>query len=280
MLKIASPEEIAQIRSTYKPSQKIGFVPTMGYLHEGHLSLVRKARAENDIVIVSIFVNPTQFGPNEDLSKYPQDLDRDMKLLEELGAAIVFTPNNESMYPKGYETYVEPTGFLADEVEGASRPGHFRGMATIVLKLFNIVKPTNAYFGQKDAQQAAIVAQMIKDFNLSINLNVLPTVREEDGLAMSSRNVYLNPKERKAASIIYKALQKGKDIFDKNLDKNVDIVLESIKQTIETEPLVKLEYIEIRALETFAKLETNTSPAIMLIAAKVGKARLIDNIQL
>lgn len=256
---------------------KVGFVPTMGYLHEGHLSLVRKARKENDVVIVSIFVNPTQFGPNEDLSRYPQDIERDIVLLKEVGVDIIFTPNAESMYPERFQTYVDPLGLLVTEVEGAIRPGHFRGMATIVLKFFNIIKPTNVYFGQKDAQQALIVEKMITDLNLPITFNVEPTVREKDGLAMSSRNVYLTPDERKAAAVLYKALQKGKEIFDKNLDKNVDIVRDAISEILVSEPILSLEYIEIRNSQTFEKHNKLAAPSLMLIAVKIGKTRLIDN---
>ena len=256
---------------------KVGFVPTMGYLHEGHLSLVRKARKENDVVIVSIFVNPTQFGPNEDLSRYPQDIERDIVLLKEVGVDIIFTPNAESMYPERFQTYVDPLGLLVTEVEGAIRPGHFRGMATIVLKFFNIIKPTNVYFGQKDAQQALIVEKMITDLNLPITFNVEPTVREKDGLAMSSRNVYLTPDERKAAAVLYKALEKGKEIFDKNLDKNVDIVRDAISEILVSEPILSLEYIEIRNSQTFEKHNKLAAPSLMLIAVKIGKTRLIDN---
>lgn len=256
---------------------KVGFVPTMGYLHEGHLSLVRKARKENDVVIVSIFVNPTQFGPNEDLSRYPQDIERDIAILKEVGVDIVFTPNAESMYPEGFQTYVDPLGLLVTEVEGAIRPGHFRGMATIVLKLFNIIKPTNVYFGQKDAQQALIVEKMINDLNLPITFNVEPTVREKDGLAMSSRNVYLTPDERKAAAVLYKALHNGKEIFDKNLDKKVDIVKDEIWKILASEPILSLEYIEIRNPQTFEKQKKLTAPSLILIAVKIGKTRLIDN---
>jgi pantoate--beta-alanine ligase len=238
---------------------------------------VREARYDNDIVIVSIFINPTQFGPNEDLSRYPHDLKRDVGLVKELGVDIVFAPTAKEMYPEGFQTFVEPTGPLTEEVEGAIRPGHFRGMATIVLKLFNIVKPTNTYFGQKDAQQALIVAKMIQDLNLQINIHVLPTVREHDGLAMSSRNVNLAPAERKAAPILYQALTKAKAHFTTNPGQNSDILKNIITETIKKEPLMKLAYIEIRHPGSFEELKTLQTPALILIAAKIGTTRLIDN---
>lgn len=261
----------------FKPAQKVGFVPTMGYLHEGHLSLVKKARKENDIVIVSIFVNPTQFGPKEDLSHYPRDLKGDLAALEKLGVDLVFTPTNDDIYPQGFSTYVEPTGIFVTEVEGTSRPGHFRGVATVVLKLFEMIQPTNAYFGQKDAQQILVVSNMKRDLNLPVKLKVLPTVREKDGFAMSSRNAYLNPAERKAATILYKALTKAKESFSSNQGKHSDILKNVIMNEVKREKLVKLEYIEIRHPESFEQVTTLQPPAMLLIAAKVGSTRLIDN---
>jgi pantoate--beta-alanine ligase len=274
---ISSINEMTKKRSAFKPAQTIGLVPTMGYLHKGHLSLVQKAREENDIVIVSIFVNPTQFGPKEDLSRYPRDLEKDIAKLKKLAVDIVFTPTAEEIYPEGFNTYVDPRGLLATEAEGKMRPGHFRGMATVVLLLFELVKPTKAYFGQKDAQQALIVSQMIRDFNLDINLQVLPIVREKDGLAMSSRNAYLNTAERKAAPSLYNALILAKESLSLNATQHSQILKNLITTTFAKEPLVELEYIEIRHQNNFVELETVTAPAILLIAAKVGKTRLIDN---
>lgn len=274
---VSTIDEFNKLRKAIGEDIKTGFVPTMGFLHEGHLSLIRKAREENDKVFVSIFVNPTQFGPNEDLSSYPRDLNKDLELLEKAGADVVFTPDKNEMYPEGFQTYVIPSGLLVQEVEGAVRPGHFKGVATIVVKLFNLVQPNNVYFGQKDAQQALVVNQLIKDLNLPLQLHIMPIIREKDGLAMSSRNVYLSKAERTAAAVLYKSLQNGKDTFDNNLDKNIDIVVDSIRDTLVTEPLVKPEYIEIRHVETFVPLTTVKAPALILVAAKVGKARLIDN---
>lgn len=272
-------QELVQKRAQFT-SQSIGLVPTMGYLHEGHLSLVRKARADNDIVIVSIFVNPAQFGPKEDLDNYPSDIPNDLKKLKKLGVDVVFIPTANEMYPPGFSTFVNPKGHVATEAEGAKRPGHFEGMATIVLKLFQLVQPTNAYFGQKDVQQAIIVANLIKDLHLAVNLNVMPTIREKDGLAMSSRNKYLTLKTRKSATILYKALQKGKEVFEENLNKESTIVYLSMVQSFSMEHDVKPDYIEIRHPITFAVLSKLTAPALLLVAAKVGKARLIDNFYL
>lgn len=274
---ISKIKEFNKIRSKYPPSARIGFVPTMGFLHEGHLSLIKKAREENDILIVSIFVNPTQFGPKEDLSKYPRDLERDLKMLEKLSVDIVFTPTAQEMYPPDFTTFIEPTGPLVKEAEGASRPGHFRGVATIVLKLFNIIKPLHAYFGQKDAQQVAVIKHMIKDLNIPININIMPIIRESDGLAMSSRNSYLNPRERTAAPILYKALLAGKKALDSKPDTTPSSLIKAISNTLKTEPLVQQDYIQIRDPESFAELKKIQPPALFLIAAKVGPARLIDN---
>jgi pantoate--beta-alanine ligase len=201
---ISTSAELIAERPAWAGPQDVGFVPTMGYLHAGHLSLVRQARADTGVVVVSIFVNPTQFGPHEDLSRYPRDLERDLALLESVGTDIVFAPQADDLYPSGFATYVQPVGPLAEVLEAASRPGHFRGVATIVLKLFELVRPHQAYFGQKDAQQAAVIQRMVTDLNLPVRLRVLPIVREPDGLAMSSRNVYLGPEDRAAATVLYR----------------------------------------------------------------------------
>ena len=208
------PTVAEMLAQRWPPGASIGLVPTMGYLHEGHLSLARAARQECEQVVVSIFVNPTQFGPREDLSRYPRDLPRDLKLLEQAGADVIFTPTADDIYPPGFACYVDPTGPLVERLEGASRPGHFRGVATVVAKLFQIVRPERAYFGQKDAQQVAVIRRMVADLYLPVDLRMLPTVREPDGLAMSSRNAYLSPDERQAATILYRALTEARRLVD------------------------------------------------------------------
>lgn len=255
----------------------VGFVPTMGFLHEGHLPLVRQARVENKVLVVSIFVNPTQFGPNEDLWTYPRDLSRDLQLLDESGVDIVFTPTPEEIYPPGFVTYVEPAGPLARQAEGASRPGHFRGMATVVLKLFQIVRPHQAYFGQKDAQQVAVISRMVADFNLPVKLRILPTIREADGLAMSSRNAYLIGEDRIAARVLYRALQAGRMTFEAHPGEEPLVVTQAITNIVLAEPRARLDYTEVRDPNSFMPLETLRAPTLLVIAAKVGPARLIDN---
>ena len=256
---------------------KVGFVPTMGYLHAGHLSLFRQARAENDILVASIFVNPTQFGPHEDFNRYPRHLERDLDLLDAAYVDSVFAPSDTEMYPQDFTTYVDPKGPLTEQVEGATRPSHFRGVATIVLKLFQIVKPDQVYFGQKDAQQVAVIARMIQDFHLPIQLHVLPTIREADGLAMSSRNSYLQVQERAAALILYKALQAGQATFMKHPSAGPEAVRQAMINVIASEPLAKLDYAEIRDPRTFLPLETLQAPAVLLLAVSIGTTRLIDN---
>jgi pantoate--beta-alanine ligase len=274
---ITTIREMMDARAEWPVSRQVGFVPTMGYLHEGHLSLVRQARRENDVVIASIFVNPTQFGPHEDLNTYPRDLPRDLHLLEEEGVDVVFSPTSQEMYPAGFVTYVDPTGALAEQAEGASRPGHFRGVATVVLKLFEIVRPQRAYFGQKDGQQAAVIRRMVQDFNLPLQLRVLPTVREADGLAMSSRNAYLLGEDRVAARVLYRALQAGRAVFDAHPSARVSLATKAMIDTVQAEPRARLDYAEIRDTRDFLLRETLVAPALLLIAARVGPARLIDN---
>jgi pantoate--beta-alanine ligase len=274
---ITTIREMVAERSNCASSKKVGFVPTMGYLHEGHLSLVRQARKENEILTASIFVNPTQFGPHEDLASYPRDLPRDLNLLEYLGVDIVFVPTPDEIYPPSFVTYVDPTGPLATQAEGASRPGHFRGVATVVLKLFQIILPHQAYFGQKDAQQVAVISHMVSDFNLPVKLRTLSTIREADGLAMSSRNAYLDPEERAAATILYRALQAGRLEFEANLYKEAPLVIRVMTNTIEAEPRAHLDYAEVREPGSFVQLDVLRAPALLLIAARVGPARLIDN---
>jgi pantoate--beta-alanine ligase len=256
---------------------KIGFVPTMGYLHAGHLSLFQQARAENDILVTSIFVNPTQFGPHEDFNRYPRNLEHDLDLLKAMDVDIVFTPSATEMYPPGYTTYVEPQGHLAEQAEGKTRPNHFRGVATIVLKLFQIVQPEHAYFGQKDAQQVAVIDRMIQDFNLPLQLHVLPTIREPDGLAMSSRNSYLSPPDRAAALVLYKALQAGQSAFMTQPLDGPKAVRQAMIAAIASEPRATLDYAEIRDPRNFLPRETLQAPAVLLLAVSIGSTRLIDN---
>lgn len=274
---ITTIKEMIDARAQWRVSQEVGFVPTMGYLHEGHLTLARQARRENDRVIASIYVNPAQFGPREDLNTYPRDLPRDLRLLEEEGVDVVFAPASEEMYPGGFVTYVDPTGALAEQAEGASRPGHFRGVATVVLKLFQIVRPHRAYFGQKDGQQVAVITRMVQDFNLPVQLRILPTVREADGLAMSSRNAYLLGEDRLAALVLYKALLAGRAAFEANPGARASLATKAMTNMVQAEPGARLDYAEIRDTHDFLLRETLAAPALLLIAAHVGPARLIDN---
>jgi pantoate--beta-alanine ligase len=271
-------ETVAEMRPARREfASPVGFVPTMGYLHAGHLSLAQSARTECAAVIASIFVNPAQFGPNEDLSRYPRDLPHDLDLLASAGVDLVFAPSAVEMYPAGFATWVEPGGVLAERLEAASRPGHFRGVATVVGKLFGIVAPDAAYFGQKDAQQVAVIRRLIADLNLPVELRVLPTVRERDGLAMSSRNVYLDADDRAAANVLYRALQAGKALIDADPSVNAPRVLKEMLSVIATEPRVHLEYADVCDPDSFAPLENMRAPALLAISARVGPARLIDN---
>jgi len=256
---------------------QVGFVPTMGYLHAGHLSLCQQARAENQILVVSIFVNPTQFDSHDDLSRYPRDLDHDLHMLETLGVDVVFAPPTEEMYPPGFTSYVDLRGPLSEQGEGESRPGHFRGVAIVVLKLFQLVQPHHAYFGQKDAQQAAVISRMVADFNLPVQMRILPIIREADGLAMSSRNSYLDVTSRAAATVLYRALQAGRAVFDAHPSAAAQVVIQAMIDIVTTEPLARLDYAQVRDPATFQPLETLQAPALLLIAASVGPARLIDN---
>ncbi len=256
----------------------IGLVPTMGYLHEGHLSLARRARQECASVVASIFVNPAQFGPTEDLSKYPRDLKRDLQMLESVGVDLVWTPTPEIMYPPGFQTWVEVQE-VSKPLEGAQRPGHFRGVTTVVAKLFNAVGPAKAYFGQKDAQQAAVIRQMTADLNFPIEIVVCPIVREPDGLAMSSRNVYLQPAERKAATVLSRALQAAKAAYDGG-ERDADKLREIMSQTIASEPLARLQYVSCADFSTLQELKAVTGEALLSMAVFFGKTRLIDNVVL
>jgi pantoate--beta-alanine ligase len=254
----------------------IGFVPTMGYLHEGHLSLMRRAKAECDLCVVSLFVNPTQFGPSEDFQRYPRDFARDAAMAESVGVDLLFAPEVEEMYPEGYQTYVEVTE-VTRRLEGAARPGHFRGVATVCTKLFNIVQADRAYFGKKDYQQLKVIQRMVKDLNIPTEIVPCETVREPDGLAMSSRNVYLKPDERQAATVLYRALCAGRDaiLAGERDAKKVKVLVE---QVIATEPLVKTEYVDVADAETLEPLTDLQGEVLISLAARVGVARLIDNI--
>ena len=254
---------------------RVGLVPTMGYLHEGHISLVRRAREECDRVVVSIFVNPTQFGPREDLSRYPRDLERDLSLLEPLGTDLVWMPTNEIMYPPGYQTWVE-VETITRPLEGAMRPGHFRGVTTVVAKLFNAVQPHRAYFGQKDAQQAAVIRQMTRDLSYQIEIVVCPIVREPDGLAMSSRNVYLDAKQRKAATVLYRCLRAAKEAYE-NGEREAEKLRQTMKDVLASEPLAQVQYVSCADYDTLEELEAVTGKALLSLAVFVGKTRLIDN---
>lgn len=255
----------------------VGLVPTMGYLHEGHLSLIRRARQECDQVVVSIFVNPTQFGPKEDLARYPRDLDRDMKLIEPL-TDLLWTPTVEIMYPPGYQTWVEVEA-MTRPLEGAMRPGHFRGVTTVVAKLFNGVQPDKAYFGQKDAQQAAVIRQMVRDLNFPIQIVVCPIVREPDGLALSSRNVYLDQEQRQAATILYRALSEAKLAYD-NGERDAGMLRQVMKDSLASEPLADVQYVSCADYETLEELNEVKGKALLSMAVFIGKTRLIDNIVL
>jgi len=256
----------------------VGFVPTMGYLHEGHLALVKQARDENSIVVASIFVNPTQFGPTEDFKAYPRDTERDLAMLRKERTDFVFMPTAEEMYPEGFNSWVKVEK-VTDQLEGSCRPGHFKGVATVVVKLFNIVEPTRAYFGQKDAQQALVIKKMVADLNMNLEVRVIPTVRESDGLAMSSRNVYLKPQERQAATVLFKALTLAQNLRTKG-ERNAETIRKKMTSLISKEPLAKIEYVSIADAETLEELTEINKPALASLAVRIGKTRLIDNILL
>ncbi len=256
--------------------KRIGLVPTMGYLHDGHLSLVRKVKDLCDVVVVSIFVNPTQFGPGEDFKRYPRDEEGDKAKLEGEAVDLLFIPEASDMYPSGYQTYVDVTE-VSKGLCGDFRPGHFRGVATVVAKLFNIVKPDVAIFGEKDYQQLLVIKRMVEDLNFDIKIIPGVLIREEDGMAMSSRNTYLSPEERQRALILYRSLLKGKDLFQSG-ERKVSALLKAVKESIESMDGVNLQYVEIRDAETLEKIKNVDNPAIIALAAIVGSVRLIDNI--
>jgi pantoate--beta-alanine ligase len=256
----------------------VGLVPTMGALHEGHLSLVRQARADDDTVVVSIFVNPTQFGPGEDYASYPRDPDRDLALLRDLGTDLIFMPSVEEMYPEGFDTYVQVER-LTQVLEAAHRPGHFRGVATVVTKLFNVVQPHRAYFGQKDAQQLVVIRRLARDLGLPVEVVGLPTVREPDGLAMSSRNAYLSPEERRAAAVLYRSLQLAERLYREG-ERDASLIRRRMEEALAAEPLARVDYVSVSDAETLEELETVEKPALVSLAVRIGRTRLIDNVTL
>ena len=270
---------IAEMRELRRQlSGSVGFVPTMGYLHEGHLALVKQARSENSTVVVSIFVNPTQFGPAEDFRTYPRDLNRDLMLLGREETDVVFMPSDEEMYPLGFSSWVDVEK-VTEYLEGKSRPGHFRGVATVVAKLFNIVQPTKAYFGQKDAQQAVVIKKMVADLNMNLEIVVVPTVRESDGLAMSSRNTYLNSVERQAATVLFKALSLAEQLWQDG-EKDADKIRQQMALLIQKELLAQIDYVSVANAETLEELKAIDRSALASLAVRIGKTRLIDNMLL
>lgn len=269
-------ETIKELRDHLKTEPSVGFVPTMGYLHEGHLSLIRRAKQEHDKVVVSIFVNPTQFAPGEDFDSYPRDIDRDYALATGAGADIIFHPSVEEMYVDGASTSVIVEGDITRKLCGASRPTHFKGVTSVVATLFNIVKPDSAYFGQKDAQQAIIIQKMVRDLHMDVEVVVCPIVREEDGLAMSSRNTYLSQEERRQALILNEALNLAEaEVADG--EKNVKALRDAIKSRIESVPLADVDYVEVVSARDLSDIDTIEDRALAAVAVRFGKTRLIDN---
>ena len=260
-----------------RAARPLGLAPTMGALHAGHLSLVDRSLADNAATAVSIFVNPAQFGADEDLSLYPRDLDGDLELLRQRGAALVFVPDVAEVYPPGFDTWVD-VGPVAERLEGTERPGHFRGVATVVAKLFNIVRPDRAYFGQKDGQQTVVVRKLARDLDMGLEIVVCPTVREEDGLAMSSRNIRLTPEQRKAATIIYRALSRGAELWAKG-ETDARRLTAVVKEVLESEPLINsIDYVSVADADTLEELAEVTGRAMVSTAVRMGSLRLIDNV--
>jgi pantoate--beta-alanine ligase len=269
-------ESLSDLRAVCARQQRsMGLVPTMGFLHQGHLSLVQAARQACSSVAVSIFVNPTQFGPEEDLESYPRDLDRDLELLEAAGADVVWTPQAGSLYPDGFQTWVSVER-VTQPLEGAERPGHFRGVATIVAKLFNALQPDRAFFGQKDAQQVVVIKRMVKDLNFPIEIQVCPIVREADGLAMSSRNTYLNPAERQAATVLHRALSSAQGAYDAG-ERDAGVLRRLMSEALAAEPLAEVQYVSAADPASLHELEGEVEAALLSMAVYVGKTRLIDN---
>lgn len=279
MIEIQSKAELRRAVSEAKgKGQRIGFVPTMGFLHEGHLSLMRRARAENDIVVSSVFVNPAQFAPHEDLDTYPRDADRDSALMEAEGVDIAFFPTAATIYPDGYATYVTVEGPLTQGLCGRSRPIFFRGVATVVAKLFNLVTPDRAYFGQKDAQQAAVIQQMVRDLDFDLELVVCPIVRESDGLAMSSRNAYLTPRQRADAPSLHRALRAAEGQVAGG-ERAAAVIKAGIETRIQALPEAVIDYVEVVNADTMVAVDTIAGRTLIALAVTLGKTRLIDNIQ-
>jgi len=264
------------VRGLKSREKSVGFVPTMGYLHEGHLSLVRKSLNRTDSTVVSIFVNPAQFGPAEDFKDYPRDQTRDSEILTGLGVDYLFCPNQDEMYPPGYRTFVEVRD-LQDRLCGESRKGHFKGVCTVVLKLFSIVRPDTAFFGQKDAQQAIILKRMVQDLNLDVRIEVLPIVREQDGLALSSRNIYLDSKQRRAALCLSKSLQEAEKMIAQG-ERRPAKIIRRIEELVQAEPLAKLEYAEVVDSENLDSVDCIKKHALVALAVHIGDVRLIDNL--
>ena len=279
MVDVKVIEDIAGMRSYVSGikarGDTIGLVPTMGYLHEGHLSLMRKARELTDHVVISIFVNPTQFGPNEDLDRYPRDFERDLDLASSVGVECIFHPRSQDIYPKGYATYIHVEG-LSSVLCGVSRPTHFRGVATVVAKLFNIVEPDIAVFGEKDYQQLVIIRRMVADLSMKVKIVGYPIVREKDGLAMSSRNRYLSQQERKKATVLSRALKRAEDMFN-NGERDASAIREALVEMIMGEDGCNIDYVEIVDADDLSRLRTIDRKAVIALAVNIGKARLIDN---
>ena len=274
---VTSPEGMLRaVKEIKAGGRSVGLVPTMGFFHEGHLSLMRAARVENDFVVVSLFVNPTQFGPTEDFRDYPRDLTRDSEMAAEAGVDCIFYPRVEDMYPQPYLTYVEVEG-VSEGLCGASRPGHFRGVATVVAKLFHIIPAHRAYFGLKDAQQVMVIRRMVEDLNFDIEIVACPTVREADGLAMSSRNIYLGEEERRAATVLFRSLRVAEEMATAG-EREAGKLVTAIRETIASEPLVEPEYVEVVDWRLLKPVERLAGQVLVALAARVGKARLIDNV--
>lgn len=276
MITVKTIAEMRQIRRQLE--EPVGFFPTLGFLHEGHLSLVRRARQDNRSVVASIFLNPTQFAPTEDLDTYPKNLTRDLELLEAEGVDVVFMPSTDEMYPPNSDSTIE-VGYLTQRLEGGHRPDHFRGVTTVVAKLFNIVCPTRAYFGQKDAQQAIIIKRMVVDLNMNLEIVVCPIIREADGLAMSSRNVYLNPEQREAATVLYKALEQARLYWEFG-ERSAHLLRQQAASIVRHEPQAVLEYVSLADPETLLELEIADGPILISMAVRFGETRLLDNILL
>jgi pantoate--beta-alanine ligase len=272
-------ETIAEIRRLrLELTEPVGFVPTMGYLHDGHLTLVKRARDENPSVVVSIFVNPTQFSPKEDFGSYPRDSQRDLAMLEKETTDIVFMPSAAEMYPRQFNGWVEVSK-VTERLEGAARPTHFRGVTTVVAKLFNIVQPTKAYFGQKDAQQAIVIRKMVTDLNMDLEIVTCPTVRESDGLAMSSRNTYLNPEQRQSAVVLYQSLNLAQQLWSQG-EKDAEKLRQEMIGLIQKQPLATIDYVSVADTETLEELDEVKPPALVSLAVGFGKTRLSDNVVL